>query len=208
MRGSGRQVVVRVLEPRGATRPRAHPLQPASPLPVFCFLILYLTWNLWEKLDRSQQPPHGPGNGHAPACGGRTTDSGVQGPALPWSLHPPARSPPHPPARHRAGEAPSPRSVLPDGVTASPERQLLIFDAATNSARTRSWGAGPPSPRRGDEVGGLSSGGGGAASTGTPGLAELRGTAAWGRRAWCSAQREGLPEAPPSLPERPGATIP
>lgn len=58
---------------------------------------------------------------------GRTTDGGVQAPARPRSLRPPALSPPYPPAHHRAGEAPNsktstgprPSSVLPDGLQLS-----------------------------------------------------------------------------------------
>lgn len=66
--------------------------------------------------------------------------------------------------------------------------------------------AGPPSPRRGDGVGGLSSEGGGEARTGMPGLAELQGTSARGSSRPVPAHRgKDCPRSPSvSATERPG----
>lgn len=89
-------------EAGGGEGPRAHPLQPAAPRLFFCFLILYLTRNLWEKFDGSWQPPRSPASGRAAACGRQDRGRRRASPAPPWA----SGAAPH--SEASAGPRPSP----------------------------------------------------------------------------------------------------
>lgn len=165
-------------EAGGGEGPRAHPLQPAAPRLFFCFLILYLTRNLWEKFDGSWQPPRSPAS-----------------PAPPWA----SGAAPH--SEASAGPRPSPAARWchsSPGIAASGLSRCHTLCRSSEPGRTRALPA--PGGAPGSEDAGLGAGGGGRHRHARPRRApgdHLPGVLVPG----ASERGKTVPEAPRSLLE-------